>query len=105
MPAVTRICAWKYKDCVSVAQRRDMLDRLMKVYTELRDLINYGPNGGKDVSGLGQTHGYDIAYIVEYKSKETTAEFNASPVHLEYAAILTPLLDGMFVYDFVKDEY
>ncbi|VDB91712.1 unnamed protein product [Peniophora sp. CBMAI 1063] len=105
MPPVTRICAWKYKDSVSAEKRREKLDGLMKVYDELKNLTNYGPVGGKDISGLGQSHGYDIAYVVEYKSQETTAEFNASPVHLGYAATLTPLIDGLFVYDLIKGDY
>ena len=53
------------------------------------------------MSGLGQSFGYNIAYVVEFKvgpdppgrnllltspkSKEAVIEFNTSPIHLAYA--------------------
>ena len=61
-----------------------------------------GDIGGKDVSGLGQTHGFDLAYIVEYKvrrsmcwvalvvmlidrkSKDASVEFLTTPQHEAY---------------------
>ena len=36
MPAVTRICAWKYKDSVTKEKQHEMLEGLMKVYEELK---------------------------------------------------------------------
>ena len=45
MPAVTRICAWKYKDSVTKEKQHEMLEGLMKVYEELKHTTNHGPVG------------------------------------------------------------
>ena len=52
MPAVTRICAWKYKDSVTQEKQHEMLEGLVKVYEELKHTTNHGPVGAFFISFL-----------------------------------------------------
>ncbi|KZV63055.1 hypothetical protein PENSPDRAFT_224294 [Peniophora sp. CONT] len=106
MPAVTRLAGWKYKEGVTDEQKRFAKDAMLKLYEDLAHLVNHGPVGGKNNSQMGVHKGLDLAFTVEFKSEEARDEFNPHPIHAESVQkVLTPLIEDLFVYDFVKGDY
>lgn len=45
MSPVTRFAAFKYKSGTTDAQKRDILDRLIKLYEDNAHMVNIGPQG------------------------------------------------------------
>ncbi|KAH7135948.1 hypothetical protein B0J11DRAFT_576503 [Dendryphion nanum] len=107
---VTRIATFKFHPSVSAAQKGDRTRAFLALYAEHSDLILGPPKGGKplntplELTDVKRESGWDAGFIVVFKSDAARKKFDKDPGHDRLKEETDPLLEQVFVYDFVEEK-
>ena len=96
------VVCFKFKDDAT----KEQVSAIEKAFAELPkkiDTIN-GFEWGTDVSPEGLAQGYTHCFIVSFKDKAGLEVYIPHEAHKEFVAQLKPILDKVFVIDFVGSE-
>ncbi|OAL49707.1 hypothetical protein IQ07DRAFT_588233 [Pyrenochaeta sp. DS3sAY3a] len=106
-PPVTRIAAFTFHANVKAAQKADRTSAFLALYARYPELLAVPPRGGRPLdtplklTGVKRESGWDTGFVVVFKNEEARKTFDASPLHDEVKHDTDPLLERVFVYDFV----
>ncbi|KAF2444691.1 hypothetical protein P171DRAFT_520812 [Karstenula rhodostoma CBS 690.94] len=109
---VTRIACFKFKTCVSGAEKggRTRACVVLALYDEYAHLLASPPRGGRpletklELTGVEREEGWDTGFVVRFKSEAARVEFDRAEGHERLKGETDPLLERVFVYDFVEQE-
>ncbi|KAH7401690.1 hypothetical protein BKA66DRAFT_565301 [Pyrenochaeta sp. MPI-SDFR-AT-0127] len=105
---VTRIACFKFHPNVTSEQKAGRTSAFLDLYAQHSQLILNEPKGGRplntplDLTNVKREKGWDTGFIVVFKSDEARKEFDADPGHDRLKNETDPLLEQVFVYDFVE---
>ncbi|KAF9696923.1 hypothetical protein EKO04_004648 [Ascochyta lentis] len=109
---VTRIATFRFHPHVTAAQKSDRASAFLALYAQHPELIFEGPKGGKPLDTPLELTGvkrekekeWDLGFVVVFKNEEARRAFDTDPGHGSLKNETDPLLERVFVYDFVKEE-
>ncbi|KAF2687290.1 hypothetical protein K458DRAFT_476178 [Lentithecium fluviatile CBS 122367] len=107
---VTRIACFKFYPTVTPAQKGDRTRAFLNLYAQHENLILEMPRGGKPLNtplkltNVEREKDWDTGFVVRFKSDEARREFDREPGHERLKEETDPLLQRVFVYDFVEEE-
>ncbi|KAF2706710.1 hypothetical protein K504DRAFT_437533 [Pleomassaria siparia CBS 279.74] len=107
---VTRIACFKFRPHVTTSQKADRAGAFLALYAQHQGLILSGPNGGRplntplELTDVKREKGWDTGFIVQFKDEEARKAFDADPGHDKLKEETDPMLEQVFVYDFIKQE-
>ncbi|KAF2787029.1 hypothetical protein K505DRAFT_288644 [Melanomma pulvis-pyrius CBS 109.77] len=105
---VTRIACFKFLPNVTAEQKADRASAFLDLYAQHQDLILEGPKGGRplntplELTNVKREKGWDTGFVVVFKDEEARKTFDADPGHDKLKNETDPLLEQVFVYDFVE---
>ncbi|PSN59398.1 hypothetical protein BS50DRAFT_605230 [Corynespora cassiicola Philippines] len=107
---VTRIACFKFRTTVTPEQKGDRTRSFLELYEKHPELVLGMPRGGKplhtplDLTDVKRESGWDTGFIVKFKDEAARRQFDAEPSHDKLKEETDPLLEQVFVYDFVEEE-
>ncbi|KAF2654174.1 hypothetical protein K491DRAFT_601344 [Lophiostoma macrostomum CBS 122681] len=125
---VTRFAAFKFKKGVSPERKGERTGAFLRLYAAHPTLLHTPPRGGRPLGGMSDLMGksdaelaeeqgggesggeglvkggmgWDAGFVVVFKSDEARRQFDKEPGHARLKEETDPLLDKVFVYDFVE---
>ncbi|KAF1920970.1 hypothetical protein BDU57DRAFT_544563 [Ampelomyces quisqualis] len=106
--AVTRIACFKFHANVTAEQKGGRTGAFLDLYAQHPELLVAPPRGGRplntplDLTNVKRDKEWDTGFIVVFKSDEARKEFDADAGHDRLKNETDPLLEQVFVYDFVE---
>ncbi|KAF1959825.1 hypothetical protein CC80DRAFT_590996 [Byssothecium circinans] len=107
---VTRIACFKFHPSTTTLQKGDRTRAFLALYAEHPDLILEMPKGGRPLetplklTNVKRETDWDTGFIVKFNSEEARKQFDADPGHDQLKEETDPLLEQVFVYDFVEQD-
>ncbi|KAL6711249.1 hypothetical protein ACN47E_005780 [Coniothyrium glycines] len=107
---VTRIACFLFKPSVTSSQKGDRTAAFLALYAQHPELLIAPPRGGKplttplDLTNVQRDKSWDTGFVAVFKSDEARKAFDADPGHERLKEETDPLLEKVFVYDFVEEE-
>ncbi|KAH7400890.1 hypothetical protein DE146DRAFT_755333 [Phaeosphaeria sp. MPI-PUGE-AT-0046c] len=105
---VTRIACFKFHPNVTAEQKGGRTSAFLDLYAEHPELLVALPKGGRplntplDLTNVKRDKEWDTGFVVVFKSDEARKEFDADAGHDRLKKETDPLLQQVFVYDFVE---
>ncbi|KAF2828698.1 hypothetical protein CC86DRAFT_347117 [Ophiobolus disseminans] len=105
---VTRIACFRFRPHVTDEQKGGRTSAFLDLYAEHPELTVAPPKGGRplntplDLTNVKRDTHWDTGFIVVFKSEEARKEFDRDPGHDRLKKETDPLLEQVFVYDFVE---
>ncbi|KAF1365485.1 hypothetical protein EJ07DRAFT_150979 [Lizonia empirigonia] len=107
---VTRIATFRFHAHITAAKKADRASAFLALYAQHPELVFEGPKGGRplptplELTGVKRDAVWDLGFVVVFKSEEARRRFDEGPGHGRLKVETDPLLEQVFVYDFVKEE-
>ncbi|KAK7191248.1 hypothetical protein PSPO01_02557 [Paraphaeosphaeria sporulosa] len=110
---VTRIACFKFRDWVAAGDIGARTGAFLALYDEYAHLLAEKPRGGRpldtplNLTGVQRDKGWDTGFVVRFKVAQSEAarlEFDKAEGHDKLKNETDPLLERVFVYDFVDQE-
>ncbi|KAF2026165.1 hypothetical protein EK21DRAFT_103425 [Setomelanomma holmii] len=107
---VTRIACFKFYPNVTSGQKGGRTSAFLDLYAQHPELLLVPPRGGRplntplDLTNVKRDKEWDTGFIVVFKSDEARKEFDRDPGHDRLKNETDPLLQQVFVYDFIEQE-
>ncbi|KAJ5025085.1 hypothetical protein PSV08DRAFT_27720 [Bipolaris maydis] len=104
---VTRIATFRFRDEVTPAQKGDRTAAFLALYAEHPELLAEGPKGGRplntplNLTNVKRESVWDTGFVVVFKDEAARQKFDLDPGHDRLKEETDPLLEQVFVYDFV----
>ncbi|KAF5848967.1 hypothetical protein GGP41_010121 [Bipolaris sorokiniana] len=104
---VTRIATFRFRDEVTPAQKGDRTAAFLALYSEHPELLVEGPKGGRplntplNLTNVKRESVWDTGFVVVFKDEAARQKFDLDPGHDRLKEETDPLLEQVFVYDFV----
>ncbi|KAF1842176.1 uncharacterized protein K460DRAFT_370161 [Cucurbitaria berberidis CBS 394.84] len=105
---VTRVACFKFHPNVTDAQKAGRTSAFLDLYASHQELILGLPKGGRplntplDLTNVKREKGWDTGFVVVFKDDAARKEFDTDAGHDRLKNETDPLLEQVFVYDFVE---
>ncbi|KAG9379768.1 Dabb domain containing protein [Pyrenophora tritici-repentis] len=106
-PQVTRIATFRFKPDVTAEQKGDRAAAFMALYAEHPELLAEPPKGGRpldtplNLTNVKRESIWDMGFTVMFKDEASRQQFDLDPGHDRLKNETDPLLEQVFVYDFI----
>ncbi|KAL5412159.1 hypothetical protein PMIN03_004454 [Paraphaeosphaeria minitans] len=107
---VTRIACFKFKAWVGAGEIGARTGAFLALYDQYAHLLAEKPRGGRpletplELTGVEREKEWDTGFVVRFKSEAARLEFDKAEGHDRLKNETDPLLERVFVYDFVDQE-
>ncbi|KAI4648361.1 uncharacterized protein J4E79_009983 [Alternaria viburni] len=104
---VTRIATFRFLPNVTAEQKGDRASAFLALYAEHPELLIEGPKGGRplntplNLTNVKRESVWDLGFVVVFKDEAARQVFDKDPTHDKLKNETDPLLEQVFVYDFV----
>ncbi|KAI4656304.1 hypothetical protein J4E93_001023 [Alternaria ventricosa] len=104
---VTRIATFRFLPNVTAEQKGDRASAFLALYAEHPELLVEGPKGGRplntplNLTNVKRESVWDLGFVVVFKDEASRQVFDKDPTHDKLKNETDPLLEQVFVYDFV----
>lgn len=101
-PKLRHVVAFKFKESAT----KDQILKVEQAFAELPkkittiDKYEWGTNNSPEKKNKGCTH----AFILTFKSEKDRDNYLVNPAHKEFATLVGPLIEDLFVIDFWTKE-
>lgn len=95
------VVAFKFKEDVTQQQIDDIIAEFASLQEKIPAIVNF--EGGKDVSNENLHKGYTHCFTVSFENEAGRAIYQPHPAHQAFGKNVTPLLDKVFVMDYVVE--
>ncbi|KAF1942752.1 hypothetical protein EJ02DRAFT_443867 [Clathrospora elynae] len=106
-PPVTRIACFRFKPNVTAEQKGGRTAAFLDLYAEHPELLVEGPKGGRpldtplNLTNVKREDAWDTGFVVVFKDEAARKVFDLDPGHDSLKNETDPLLEQVFVYDFI----
>ncbi|KAL1799674.1 hypothetical protein ACET3X_000016 [Alternaria dauci] len=104
---VTRIATFRFHPNVTAEQKGDRASAFLALYAEHPELLVEAPVGGRplntplNLTNVKRESVWDLGFVVKFKDEASRQKFDLDPGHDKLKNETDPLLEQVFVYDFV----
>ncbi len=93
------VVAFKFKPEVSKQKIDEIITEFAGLQTKIPTITGF--EGGKDISNENLHKGYTHCFTVSFENEAGRAVYQPHPAHLEFGKHITPLLEKVFVMDYI----